>query len=72
MKKFNKLKLLKFFGLVTCRFNGETLEFEKSFKSRFQAFLCVFLTAMLGLKIYASKFWPQQDAIQLYIGSAYK
>lgn len=69
MKQFSKLKFLEWYGLVNGRFNYESLLFEESFKYRLRASLQAFLLASPGLKYYASKFWPKDHLIQLYIGS---
>ena len=69
MKKFKKLELLEFLGLLNARFNYETLQFEESFKCRFGANLRVFLLITSCFKYYLSKFWPREHLIQLYIGS---
>lgn len=71
MKRFNKLRVLKWLGLLNCRFNYETLQFEESLKYRVAATLQVLCLTTFGLKLYVSKFWPNEALIQLYLGSIY-
>lgn len=70
-EKFSKLTFLQYQGLLSKKFNYETMEFESSLLLRFVFCLTVISKALFGFKPLISWFFPQRDPIQLCIGSIY-
>ena len=68
IKKFSKVRLLQIVGLLSRKFNYETLEFERSLLYRF-AFYCALLSKIWTIKFVISCYFPRNHIAQLYLGS---
>lgn len=68
MEKFSKLRVMQWLGLLNRRFDFQRLTLEDSLICQFRVAIHAFLISSFALKVYASKFWPREDPIQLYLG----
>src|SRR4051812_32109109 len=70
-KQFNKVRLLQILGLLSRKFNYETLEFEPSWSLRLLSLISPISTSLFAFKFFISTFFSRNDIRQLYIGSIF-
>ena len=68
--RFSKVKLLQILGLLSKRFNYETLKFESYWPLRVWFYVSMFLE-ILTLKLFISYYYPKTNIAQLYLGNIF-
>ena len=66
--RFNKVKFLQILGLLSKRFNYQTLKFESYWPFRVWFYLSLFCK-IFTIKYVISDYFPQNHVAQLYLGS---
>ena len=71
LKRFNKVQLFQTIGLISRKFNYQTLEFEKSWLLRLVFYLSLISKPLCITRPLISYYFPRNDRIQLVIGSVF-
>ena len=71
LKRFNKVRLLQILGLLSRKFNYDTLEFEKSWLLQIVFYLSLISKPLCIFKPLISYFFASTDFSQLVIGSVF-